>query len=89
MKKINSIIMIIILLLSIGITKVYAAYSCNVDITCSNTSIKKGDTVELVVSVSNIDAGEGIAGFQALLNYDSNVFSNVELEKLIIGKNQH
>lgn len=62
------------IIISITGTSRAADYSCKVSLLGNKSEVKKGDSVTFLVKVTNIQAGEGIASFNGMLEYDSNVF---------------
>lgn len=75
-KTVKLLIITILLLLLLPVT--VKADSFNLNVTANKTSLKPGDTVEINLNLSNINAGElGINTLEAVLEYDSNVFEEV------------
>ncbi len=73
--KIMTIVLLIILLVVLTSTSSMAVdYTCKVALMANKEEVKKGETITILVKVSEIQAGEGIAFFNTLLEYDSNVF---------------
>lgn len=74
--KIKGLVVLLLIMMIMSITgKSRAAdYSCKVSLLGNKTEIKKGETVTLLVKASEIQAGEGIAAFNAMLEYDSDAF---------------
>lgn len=81
MKKIITIITIMIMILSVGVLNAYAAYDCDVVLTLAKEKYEPGDTIEITVSAQNINAGDGITGISTVIEPDSNAFENMELIK--------
>lgn len=54
-------------------------YTCKVNISGESNQIERGKTLNLEFSISNINAGGGIAAMSTILDYDSEVF-DVEVE---------
>lgn len=78
MKKIFKLLIITTLLLAFLLPVTVKADSFNLNVTSNKTSLKQGDTVEINLNLSNINAGElGINTLEAVLEYDSNVFEEV------------
>lgn len=78
MKKIKKLFILIVLISILGMTKFVYASSFNFTTNVSLTTLKPGDTVEISLSISNIDVGEsGINTIEAVLEYDENVFEPV------------
>ena len=65
---------IMLLVTSLWTVKVFAAgiTSAQVTMTTSKTEYNPGETIEFVISLKNLNADKGIAGFGATLVYDSN-----------------
>lgn len=72
--KILVVMLLIMIIISITGTSRAADYSCKVSLLGNKSEVKKGDSVTFLVKVTNIQAGEGIASFNGMLEYDSNVF---------------
>ncbi len=82
MKKILKITTIIMIILSMGVLSSYAAdYSCDIVFTQSKETVKPGETIEITVSADSINAGDGITGISAVLDYSTDVFEEMELLK--------
>lgn len=75
-KKCKNLIvfLLIIMIIAIARTSVAADYSCKVSLLGNKTEIKKGESITILVKATDIQAGEGIASFSAMLEYDSNIF---------------
>lgn len=82
MKKLISILVISILVISMGIFNVYAEEDtpiCELEFKKSAESIAPGGVIELTLAVSNIQ-GNGIAGISGVIEYDADLFEKVEYE---------
>ena len=82
MKKILMTFIIMIALLLVGITTVQAA-GFDVKITPETTTLKRGDTVKVMVSAENLDINpnRGLVTFEAVLDFDKNVFHELQQTK--------
>ena len=82
MKKILMTFIIMIALLLAGITTVQAA-GFDVKITPGTTTLKRGDTVKVVISADNLDINpnRGLVTFEAVLDFDKNVFNELQQTK--------
>ena len=82
MKKILMTFIIMIALLLAGITTVQAA-GFDVKITPETTTLKRGDTVKVMVSAENLDINpnRGLVTFEAVLDFDKNVFNELQQTK--------
>ena len=49
-------------------------YTCDISINGNKTSIKPGESIEYEISVSNINAGDGIKAFETYIDYDQSLF---------------
>lgn len=77
--KILFITFILLLLLTVTVK----ADSFKFNVTANKTSLKPGDTVEINLNLSDIDAGDlGINTLEAVLEYDSDVFEEVTQSSL-------
>ena len=82
MKKLISILVISILVISMGIFNVYAEEDtpiCELEFKKSAESIAPGGVIELTLAVSNIQ-GNGIAGVSGVMEYNPDLFEKVEYE---------
>lgn len=68
------ILLCIMIIVSITGTSIAADYSCKVELIGNKTELKQGDSVTILVKATNIQAGEGIASFSTMLDYDANIF---------------
>lgn len=72
--KIISIIMVLVTILSIaGISNAFSA-SFKAE---SSSKLEAGKTVEVMLKIANIDAGNGIDAIAVTLDYDRNIFDEV------------
>lgn len=82
MKK--SICMIIIILISIMSIFSYSLAVTNtysVNMYLENTQYKQGDTIYIPIKLEDIDIENGIVGFDAIIEYDKDVFETVRFQK--------
>lgn len=87
MKKVLKAVSSFVVLLFI-ITFISSSYAATAQMSLSSTSkLKEGDTVEVTLRITNINAGEGIDAIVATLDYDKNVFEEVA-QSNIVGINQ-
>lgn len=77
--KINKVLLVILLALAIIIATVNIVYadSVSVNLKSDKSSYTAGETVNITVSLSNIDSSAGIYGLQGVLNYDTEVFEPI------------
>lgn len=83
-KKLLVILFLIIIILNTNISFVMATgEECKLAFSYanSNSNVKLGDTVELILKVSDIKAEGGIAAINGLLVYDEEVFEEIVYEK--------
>jgi len=77
--KIESVFIIVAIIISFcGIINAASATM----VLSSSSKLKAGDTVEVKLRISNIEAGEGIDAIVATLEYDKNIFEQVKQENL-------
>ena len=73
--KIRNITIILILAIIILFPKTVKAESkVEMQLTSSDTKLIAGQSVEVTLSITNIDAGNGIDAIVGKINYDENVF---------------
>ena len=78
MKKIMSIVFLVMLISILGITTVMATTNFTIGLTADKTTVGRGQTVTITVAVDNFTAGErGINAMKGTLSYDKNVFEEV------------
>lgn len=76
----KTFILIIISLLFLFSTVSYSNGNYSITMTLSGSSqVKEGESITLVASLSNVNAGEGVEAFSARLNYDSNLYEYVSV----------
>lgn len=84
MKQIKKIMLSIILVVGVFMCQCYSVKavepSLNVSLSSTNTTIKKGQEVTVLVEISDIEMGDGINTFKATLNYDKDVFTSVDVQ---------
>ena len=75
--KIYLCLLAFIMFITVFDINVYAAndeYTCNLELIPDKSKILAGETVTIEIKVSNIQAGNGIAHLNGLLEYDNTVF---------------
>ncbi len=80
MKKTLIIFMITLFVLMACTTVVHAATTFGVSLTPNATSVKQGDTVKVVLAITNLsstDANRGLSGLGATIEYDKTVFDTL------------
>lgn len=75
-RSIKSLIALTILFMIICVVGTVNAATASMSLT-SNSKLVEGQTVEVTLKITNIDAGDGIDAIQGTLNYDKNVFEEV------------
>ena len=81
--KIRNITIILILAIIILFSKTVKAESkVEMQLTSSDTKLIAGQSVEITLSITNIDAGNGIDAIVGKINYDENVFEEITDEEL-------
>ena len=81
--KIKKMVVFIVAILAISIipTMSKAAYSAKMDIVPDKTSVKPGDTINVVINLKDVkEAGTGVGAIAGILNYDSKFFSSVKMD---------
>ena len=77
-KKVSCFILLLLLILAVGITSVYAA-DFGIQLTGSRDTIKPGETITLQVSLKDIEKmSTGVNVFLATIDYDKNVFEQLK-----------
>lgn len=77
-KKVSCFILLLLLILAVGITSVYAA-DFGIQLTGSKDTIKPGETITLQVSLKDIEKmSTGVNVFLATIDYDKNVFEQLK-----------
>ena len=77
-KKVSCFILLLVLILAVGITSVYAA-DFGIQLTGSKDTIKPGETITLQVSLKDIEKmSTGVNVFLATIDYDKNVFEQLK-----------
>lgn len=84
--KLKSLIVMLILVTIISLSGYVNAFSANLNLT-SSSKLKAGDIVVVTLKIVSLDAGEGIDGIQAALEYSKDVFEEVT-EDNIEGSNR-
>lgn len=83
MKKLLVTLTMLAVLLAM-LTPIVSAYSYTVKLTANSSEVKQGGTVEITVSLKDIDVGSmGICGLQAVLEYDENKFETIPSSKIV------
>lgn len=54
---------------------------CRLSLNTNNNKINKNETLEILLSISDIDSQKGVSAINGLLEYDKNVFENITYEK--------
>lgn len=74
--KLKSLMAMLVLVTIISLTSNIHAFSANMSLT-SASKLKAGDVVVVTLKILSLDAGEGIDGIQAALEYDKDIFEEV------------
>lgn len=75
------VILLIAILVTIQGTMVKAVdATMKVALSSTTTTVSKGQEVTVLVGISDVNVGDGINTFQATLNYDTDVFTSVNIE---------
>lgn len=78
-RSIKNLVALTILFIIVCIVGTVNAASVSMSLT-SNSKLVEGQTVEVTLKITNIDAGDGIDAITGTLNYDKNVFEEVTIE---------
>lgn len=86
-KKINSLVQISICLIMVVLTSfllgnVYADCKCDVNVSISETDLKKSDKFTVDVNISNIQSEMGIMAFGTTIDYDKTSLTIEKIEGL-------
>lgn len=84
--KLRKISLIVLLLITLPLSVVNAQPTVNMNLT-SASELVAGQTVEVNLAITSIDAGEGIDALVGKINYDKNVFEELT-EEGFEGKNR-
>lgn len=76
MRNFKIVVSVLLMILIITISSYVSAFSASMKLE-SSSKLNVGDTVEVTLKISNIDAGAGIDAIAATLEYDKNVFDVV------------
>ena len=82
--KVMTIMLVVAIVLSI--TTIVKANSVSMSLS-SSSELKAGNTVEVNINLTNVDAGEGINGIAGKLSYDSSIFEAVGSDDLSSNTN--
>lgn len=83
LKKILVILITLILMLIATNMEVKAVTdSYNIGIITNKSTIEKGDSLEITLSLNDINVADGLGAYQATLEYDKNIFEYVSIEGL-------
>ena len=78
MKKTLSILIIAMLVLMISITPILAVTSFTIALSASSTTVERGKTVDVTISLKNFTANEtGINAIMLVVDYDKSVFETL------------
>lgn len=72
--KVMSVMLVVAIALSV--TTITNAYAVSMNLS-SSSELKAGNSVEVNLDLTNIDAGDGINGISGTLSYDSSIFEDV------------
>lgn len=79
-KKIIILLSIVMLIVSIFASKTYAAISCNVSISKPKEQVTYKEKFSVYVAISNLQTTKGIIAIGAVLSYDTNSLTLVDIE---------
>lgn len=80
LKKISVVFMMMLLLAAIFVNKTYAKIDCNVNLSTSKKEVNNGEKVSVSVKVTNLQSSKGIIAIGAILGYDKNSLTLLEIE---------
>ncbi len=78
-RSLKNLISLVILFSVICMIGTVNAASTSMSLT-SDSKLIAGNTVTVILKITNIDAGEGIDALKGTLNYDKNIFEDVTIE---------
>ena len=86
MKK-NKLVLanIILLALILVCTSVYATVNTTISLKADKTSLKRGDTVTVTLSLSGVEASKKVTSVEGYVNYDQNVFEKINYDSVVKG----
>ena len=79
LKKISAVFMML-LLAAIFVNKTYAKIDCNVNLSTSKKEVNNGEKFSVSVKVTNLQSSKGIIAIGAILGYDKNSLTLLEIE---------
>lgn len=80
LKKISVVFMMMLLLAGIFVNKTYAKIDCNVNLSTSKKEVNNGEKFSVSVKVTNLQSSKGIIAIGAILGYDKNSLTLLEIE---------
>lgn len=80
LKRMILILIIMMLFCFLVTTKCYAALSCNVGVSSSIASVEPGKEFDVYVKISNLQTSKGIIAIGAVLEYDKNNLTFIDIE---------
>lgn len=79
-KKINVVLIMIVLIICMFANKAYAELNCNVVLSTSNNKVTYNETFNVYISISNLQTTKGIVAIGANLSYDTDSLSLVDIK---------
>lgn len=81
MKKNKLILLQVFIILILLCTSVYAA-STTIGLSPSNTSLNKGDTVTITLSLQDVDSSKKVESIEGYINYNTNVIEAISVDSI-------
>ena len=81
MKKNKLILVQVFIILILLCTSVYAA-STTIGLSASSTSLNKGDTVTVTLSLQDVDSSKKVESIEGYINYNTNVIEAISVDSI-------
>lgn len=81
MKKNKLILVQVFIILILLCTSVYAA-STTIGLSASSTSLNKGDTVTVTLSLQDVDSSKKVESIEGYINYNTNVIEAISIDSI-------
>lgn len=82
MKKNKLILLQLCVAIVLICTSVYATVSASIGVTASKTSVERGDDIQVVLSLDDVESNEKIQSVEGYINYDENVIEPITVNSI-------
>lgn len=73
----------IFIVIALICTSVYATVETSIGLTVSNSTLNRGDTVEVILSLTNVDSSKKVTSIDGYINYNKDVIETINYDSIV------